>query len=136
MAEHLKVIVMRTMIRCMAASLVCTVQPFAAAQALVDPTRPPAALVTGESAPASANAPVLQSVLMSPRRIEAIINGQTVKVGDKVGDARVVRIKENEVVLRTGKSTQVLKLYPAIEKRMSPGVPAPKRITAGSEGKS
>jgi MSHA biogenesis protein MshK len=93
--------------------------PFAGAQGLTDPTRPPAALLP-EAAPASdASGPALQSILISPTRKLAIINGQTVRPGDKVGDARVVRITENEVVLRDGRQSQTLKLFPQIQKKMA-----------------
>lgn len=94
----------------------------AAAQALADPTRPPAAL--GSSAADSdkpEEPPALQSVLISPQRRVAIINGRSVQVGDKVGQARVARILENEVVLRDGKEVQVLKLFPQVEKKSAAG---------------
>lgn len=90
---------------------------------LVDPTRPPAsAMVDGNNAMEQTTADlVLQSVLISPRRKEAIISGQTVIVGDRLGESRVVKITENEVVLRSGKDLQTLKVFPGIEKRSSSG---------------
>jgi MSHA biogenesis protein MshK len=63
----------------------------------------------------------LQSVLISPKRKVAVINGDTVQVGDRVGDARVVRIVEGEVVLARGGQWQTLKLFPGIEKRRTKG---------------
>lgn len=90
----------------------------APAQVLVDPTRPPAAVAA--PGPASAEAPPatqLQSILISSRRRLAVINGNTVALGDKVGEARVVKISETEVVLQTGEETEVLKMYPGIEKQ-------------------
>ena len=88
-----------------------------AAEALPDPTRPPVLLVAPEDAKVAAPAsPVLQSVLISPVRRVATINGQIVKIGDKIGDARVVRVAESEVVLQNGKDVQVLKLFPDVEK--------------------
>ena len=36
--------------------------------------------------------------------------------GDKFGEAQVVSIAEGEVILRTGKDKQVLKLYPSLYK--------------------
>ena len=95
----------------------------AAAQAapayLPDPTRPPALLgPQANEAAATAAAPELQSVLISPRRRVAVISGRAVQVGDKVGEARVARITDSEVVLRSGQDTQVLKLFPQIEKRV------------------
>lgn len=91
----------------------------AAGQNLADPTRPP---VIAEPAPQGAEVvtpvagPELQSVLISPTRRVAIISGQSVKLGDKFGEARVVKITENEVVLRNGKDVQVLKLFPGVQK--------------------
>lgn len=97
---------------------------FALAQALVDPTRPPSMAAAGEPNADSATTttgPILQSVLISPRRTEAIISGRTVKVGDRIGDARVIRIAENEVVLRSGAGLQTLKIFPDIQKHQNAG---------------
>lgn len=90
-----------------------------AAENLSDPTRPPASigLVEQGGAATEATGPVLQSVLISSGRRVAVISGQNVKLGEKFGDARVVRITESEVVLKTGKDTQTLKLFPDVEKR-------------------
>lgn len=89
-----------------------------AAADLPDPTRPPAALGAaredGQDAPAALE---LQSVLISPQRRVAIVSGREVRVGDRIGDARVVRIAENELVLRNGQDMQVLKLFPQVEKK-------------------
>lgn len=91
--------------------------PGAQAQALDDPTRPPAALWTPASAaPVVAARPQLQSVLISTQpggRRLAVIDGQTVKVGSKVGDAVVTEIHDTAVVLRRGKSLETFKLYPS-----------------------
>ena len=89
----------------------------AGAENLVDPTQPPAA--TGGVANVATAELVLQSVLVSPGRMIAIINGQTVKLGDKLGEAKVVKISESEVVLRDAKNEQTLKLFPGIEKRLT-----------------
>jgi MSHA biogenesis protein MshK len=94
------------------------------AEVLPDPTRPPALIMAPDEAKVAVPAsPVLQSVLISPLRRVATINGQIVKVGDKIGDAKVVKIAESEVVLRKGKDVEVLKLFPNIEKR-SMAIPA------------
>jgi MSHA biogenesis protein MshK len=98
--------------------------PFAVAENLNDPTRPPASIDRPtEDSSVRATGPVLQSVLISPSRKVAIINGETVKLGDKFGDARVVKIAETEVVLRNGNDVQVLKLFPQVEKKPNPGRP-------------
>jgi MSHA biogenesis protein MshK len=91
--------------------------PGAQAQTLDDPTRPPAALwAPANAAPVVAARPQLQSVLISTQpggRRLAIIDGQTVKVGGKVGDAVVTEIHDTAVVLRRGKSLETFKLYPS-----------------------
>lgn len=86
------------------------------AQALVDPTRPPdAAPVLGSAVSAGTARPQLQSVLISNRpggRRLAVIDGRSVRAGDKVGGAVVVSIGEASVVLRRGKTLETLRLYP------------------------
>ena len=86
------------------------------AQALVDPTRPPdAAPVLGSAVSVGAARPQLQSVLISNRpggRRLAVIDGRSVRAGDKVGGAVVVSIGEASVVLRRGKTLETLRLYP------------------------
>jgi MSHA biogenesis protein MshK len=112
-----------------AVTLICRVLALAAlslscarlhAQSLQDPTRPPAAAVAGENgAPASAG-PQLQSVLIARHpggRQVAVIDGDTVRVGESWNGARVARITPHEVELVRGKERQVLKLAvdPALE---------------------
>lgn len=87
----------------------------AAAQPLADPTRPPS--FSSSQARSEAPAARLQSVLISPARKLAVIDGQTVMLGGRVGNATVVAIAPTEVVLRSGAAYQTLKLYPGIEKR-------------------
>jgi MSHA biogenesis protein MshK len=96
----------------------CALVP-ARAQVLDDPTRPPAALQalsadTGE-APAPTR-PVLQSVLLARgqggRRV-AVIDGQTVRVGEKVHGYVLASVGNAEAVLVRGKEREVLKLYPS-----------------------
>lgn len=101
----------------------------AAVENLPDPTRPPASIDGTVSAAPSG--PALQSVLVSSGRTIAIISGKTVKVGDKFGDADVVKISESEVVLRSGKRVQTLKLFPGLEKRLTPSRAAVKPENLG-----
>jgi len=61
--------------------------------------------------------PVLQSVLLAGGRREAIISGVRVSEGEKFGDARVIKISENGVVLKSAEGLQTLKLFPAVEKK-------------------
>jgi MSHA biogenesis protein MshK len=104
------------------------------AQGLPDPTRPPAMIESAgeQDAPASSG-PVLQSILISPTRRIATINGQAFKTGDKFGETRVVKITENEVVLRNGQDMQTLKLFPQVEKQVTSNQ---KTAKAGSRQRS
>lgn len=118
MAEYLSKAVKGVTIRLAGFSMAVCLPLFVLAQGLPDPTRPPASLgvVESASAVASTSGPELQSILISPTRRIAIINGQHLRQGDKFGEARVTRISESEVVLRNGSESQVLKLFPEIEK--------------------
>ena len=87
------------------------------AQTLVDPTRPPNAPVAGETPDASPGGSQLQSILIAANRKVAVINGTTVSLGGMVGEAKVVRITETEVTLQKGDETEVLKLYPGVDKQ-------------------
>jgi len=107
----------------------CLLHMLAAAQALPDPTRPPSgARVTTEGPSAAAAvsepAPILESVLIGRDRRIAVISGRRLFVGDRVGDARIVRITETEVVLRSGEGQTTLKLFPLVEKRTRAPAPA------------
>ena len=106
-----------------ACAVLILISACAHAQELTDPTRPPASIaappaLSGEKLN---TIPELQSVLISPTRRVAVIDGQTVALGEKFGEARVVRIAEDEVVLRNGQDRQVLKLFPMVEKRRKSG---------------
>ena len=93
--------------------------PYSSAYAdgiLHDPTRPPAALFAPQEQETTDVGPVLQSVSLASGRRSAIISGQRVKAGSKIGEARVISINETEVVLKTGNSLQTLKLFPDVEK--------------------
>ena len=85
----------------------------AAAQSLADPTRPPAALDASRPDAAGDGLPRLQSVLISPRaggRRVAVIDGETVRLGDSFRGARVARMSQTEVELVRGRERQVLRL--------------------------
>jgi len=90
----------------------------AVAQVTNDPTRPPVGYAAeSPDVAVPAGGPTLQSVLISPSHKAAIISGVMVKEGDKFGDAVLVKVAENEVVLKSAGASQVLKLYPGVEKR-------------------
>lgn len=85
------------------------------AQVLADPTMPPpeARQVQGMAPAPVSKGPQLQSVLVgSNGRQVAVIDGQTVRRGEKVDGALLVKVDKNHAVLRRGGQTQVLTLYP------------------------
>ena len=109
----------------------------ALAQAMNDPTRPPSE--HAGAGDVDTGGPVLQSVMISPTQRSAIISGKVVKVGDQYGDATLIQVAENEVVLKSGDVSQVLRLHPGVEKReTAPSTvkPGPRRNSARSGGKA
>ena len=82
-----------------------------------DPTRPPAVMsapVAVSGAPVVDTTPQVQSILVSltpgGRRV-AVINGKTLRQGQRLGESVVEAIYPTEVILRTGNRRQVLKLF-------------------------
>lgn len=88
------------------------------AEGLPDPTRPPASLDSGATATVQPSGPVLQVIRRINGKRSAMISGQEVKSGSKVGDAVVTRIDEDRVLLRGPDGTQALKLFPEVEKHL------------------
>lgn len=87
------------------------------AAGLPDPTRPPASFDAGSAAAAQPSGPRLQVVRTIGAQRSAVISGQAVKVGSKVGDAVVTRIDEDRVQLRGPEGMQTLKLFPDVDKQ-------------------
>lgn len=96
-----------------------------------DPTRPPpefmprdeqadrttarAALAT-EAAPPEQAALRLQSVIVSAGRQRALISGQSLALGERIGDAQLIRLSETQAVLQRPSGPLVLELTPGIHK--------------------
>lgn len=89
----------------------------AAAQAapFADPTQPPIVRDAGEGARTAG--PRIESILIAPDRRLAVIDGQQVTVGSRVGSSAVVRITETEVVVRGAAGEQTLRLFPELTRR-------------------
>lgn len=103
------------------------------AQALSDPMRPPAyAAPEGGAAGElpSGGGLVLQSTLLSKGRRIAVIDGKPVKVGDRIGKARIVSIDPGAVTLREANTTRVLQLYPGV----GPTSPGAAKAAASRKG--
>ena len=93
-------------------ALLLVTSQFAQAQ-LNDPTRPPNIIEGALSATDDAKASWdLSSILLSPARSVAIINGTTVTTGDMLAGARVLSIDETGVKLKHRGDIILLKLFP------------------------
>ena len=92
----------------------------ATALALNDPTRPtdPSAYFGGSTS-GNETGWSLQSILTASDRRIAVINGTRVREGDRIGSARVVRIQDSRVLLKTGEGMLTLRLLPTTS-RMKP----------------
>lgn len=107
------------------------------AEALTDPTKPPASISApaAQSDVAAADKPAsLQTIIIAKNRRAAIIDGQTVELGGKVGEAKLIEVNTANVVLRTTQGRQVLTLFPDVKitssKTEAPPMPAHKKVTS------
>lgn len=79
---------------------------------LPDPTRPSYATGGGEQEPGAVHGLRLQAILVGPQRHSAVINGQRVAAGERLGEATVVAIHRDSVVLRRASGEFTLRLVP------------------------
>jgi MSHA biogenesis protein MshK len=92
----------------------------AAADLLPDPTLPAIDLNSsgaGSATDVVPDEPVsrgLQSIIISPQYSAAIINGETVRLGGKSGDSRLVEVRESSVVLQNAQGRRVVELFPKV----------------------
>lgn len=92
--------------------------PAAWAEPLSDPTRPPAAFAIGGEVDPATEGNNLQSIIRSNRgKPAAIINGEYVMLGGRVGEARLVKIGEDFVTLKSPTGTEILMLVQGVEKK-------------------
>jgi len=109
----------------------------ALAEELVDPTQPPASIaapIVAASGVAAAppQATGLQSIIISKQRRAAIIDGETVELNGKHGDAKLIEVNEGSVVLRSAQGRQVLTLFPEVKitKNIAAAVAPVKKVPA------
>ena len=116
---------MATGLKMLLAVLLLSASQIAAAESLPDPTRPAidlgsvagAAGSTMDAVPADTASHGLQSVIISPQRRAAIINGEVVKLGEKYGNSRLVEVRESSVVLENAHGRQVMEMFPRVDIR-------------------
>ena len=88
------------------------------AEDLPDPTRPPAEISAGSGPAVGVVNNGLQSIIISPNRHAAIINGHTVELGAKYGNSTLVEVNERGVVLLGKQGKRLLALFPDVQLRM------------------
>ncbi|MDO8294734.1 MAG: hypothetical protein Q7T29_17990 [Gallionella sp.] len=107
----------------------------AAAEELPDPTRPPVSLTAPVVAPVSGVPEIrparLQSILISKTRRAAIIDGESVELGGKYGDAKLIEVNEGSIVLRGAQGRQVMTLFPDVKITGKQGIKIKPQLPAG-----
>ena len=91
--------------------------PRSLAQGLSDPTRPPREILGGGAYDSEPPHSPAQVVIISKDRRQATINGRTVSLGGRYGNATLVRISDEELVLQRADATEVIKLYSSVHRR-------------------
>jgi MSHA biogenesis protein MshK len=108
------------------------------AQGLADPTRPATAgggTATGADA-GQGTANGLQTIIRRHgRKPAAVINGEYVVLGGRVGDARLVKVGEDSVVLQRPAGKEEMKLLPGIEKKAAVAAKPKKAKSAPARNK-
>lgn len=100
----------------------------AEAELLADPTRPPAAaLMVGGGMGESPGGRLSSIVLPKQGRATAVIDGQVVRLGERVGGARLLRLTESEAVLEGPEGVERLYLTPDVDKKMNANKAASRR---------
>jgi hypothetical protein len=97
--------------------------------------RPPREILGGSAdayEPAASSSPV-QVVIISKDRRQATINGRTVNLGGRYGDATVVRITDEEFVLQKPEATETIRLYSSIQRKKHWPVARPEVEAAGRQ---
>lgn len=89
------------------------------AQALTDPTQPPAGWGPGESPNGAPPAPArLQMIVHSPgAKPWALFDGRRVDIGDQVDGARLVHLTETEALFKGPDGTRRLSLAPGVSRQ-------------------
>jgi hypothetical protein len=96
----------------------------ARAESLPDPTQPPQAAATLSATPGmsagSGGGYTLTSIRVSGNTRRALLNDKWVRQGERVDGARVVAIRETEVVLATEAGRETLGLFPEVRVKPAP----------------
>ena len=102
------------------------------AEELSDPTQPPLGIygISSKQGTALEKKMIsppnngLQSIIISPERRAAIINGKTVELGETIGRAKLVEVSESGVVLQNARGKRVLALFPGVNLTVRKSAPS------------
>lgn len=92
------------------------------AQAMRDPTRPPPQFLDPADAAEAATPPAsgLQTIKRTGKRRMALLHGEWIKPGDRMGEAVVENIDDQSVVLKYQDGRrETIRLYPEVEMQSS-----------------
>ncbi|WP_313089164.1 Type II secretory pathway component [Pseudomonas sp.] len=92
---------------------VVALMSIATAQA-ADPTLPPAGRATPDASTPAAAPLRLQAILRGPLQTRAVINGQSVKAGDRLGEIRILAVQAHAVIVDNQGQRQTLRLSPPL----------------------
>lgn len=104
-------------------ALITSIAAPASGQALLDPTRPPGGIEPGAEAVDNG----LQSIIRPHSdKPKALINGELVSLGGKIGESRLVAVNADNVVLQNSDgSRDTLYLTPGVSKKPRTTNPKP-----------
>lgn len=84
---------------------------------MTDPTRPPPGFAEQGTVAVAEPPLVVTGVFLMDKRPYAVVDGMTVRVGDRLGDGNISRIDETGVWLATRSGRRLLRLVPEIDKK-------------------
>jgi len=87
----------------------------------IDPTRPPAGRVNTDATSESAAVLRLQAIMVTSQSAHVVINGKRLKVGDRIGEVRILAIRPHSILIdREGKREELRLSAPIIQTSRTP----------------
>lgn len=87
----------------------------------IDPTRPPAGRISTEAASEAAAVLRLQAIMVTSQSAHVVINGKRLKVGDRIGEVRILAIRPHSILIdREGKREELRLSAPIIQTSRTP----------------
>lgn len=88
----------------------------------IDPTQPPAGRVSAAAAVGESAAVLrLQAIMVTSQSAHVVINGKRLKVGDRIGEVRILAIRPHSILIdREGKREELRLSAPIIQTSRTP----------------